>query len=125
MKNVAEHNYALKNLEQLSLEDLKTLEARARELIEQRVAERRKEALRELEQRASQLGFNLFELVNDARPKKLHTKHPESDNRRQVFAHPDDPNLTWSGRGRHPLWFKRLLRDGVDPETLLVGLHEN
>jgi DNA-binding protein H-NS len=38
------------------------------------------------------------------------------------FRHPDDPNLTWSGRGKTPLWVKALMAAGqldsarVDPK---------
>jgi DNA-binding protein H-NS len=38
------------------------------------------------------------------------------------FRHPDDPNLTWSGRGKTPLWVKALMEAGqidrarVDPK---------
>jgi DNA-binding protein H-NS len=28
------------------------------------------------------------------------------------FRHPDDPNLTWSGRGKTPLWVKALMEAG-------------
>ena len=34
------------------------------------------------------------------------------------FRHPDDPDLTWSGRGRQPAWFKEAVEAGMTPEDL-------
>lgn len=37
------------------------------------------------------------------------------------YAHPDDPSLGWSGRGRQPAWFKELVDAGKNPEDLLIA----
>lgn len=34
------------------------------------------------------------------------------------YRNPDDPSLTWSGRGRRPLWLNELIEKGVELETL-------
>ena len=38
---------------------------------------------------------------------------------KKLYVHPDDPSLTWNGKGRHPLWFKSLIRNGVSPDSLI------
>lgn len=38
------------------------------------------------------------------------------------YAHPDDPKLTWTGRGMKPRWFKDALSSGKTEEQLLVGV---
>lgn len=38
------------------------------------------------------------------------------------YRDPSDPSVTWSGRGRQPLWFAQALKKrGVTAETLLIG----
>lgn len=35
-----------------------------------------------------------------------------------TYCHPDDPKLTWSGKGRQPKWLKEFLADGKSIEDL-------
>ena len=76
--------------------------------------ERRKrgEALREMEAVAQKHGVALRDLVKggtglSARPPK--------------YRHPENPTLTWSGRGRQPVWYKEAVEAGADPEELRIG----
>ena len=36
------------------------------------------------------------------------------------YAHPDDPEKTWTGRGRNPLWVNELLDSGKSVDDLLI-----
>nr|WED69767.1 H-NS histone family protein [Pectobacterium colocasium] len=36
------------------------------------------------------------------------------------YAHPDNPSLTWSGRGKQPNWFKEALAAGKTQAQLLL-----
>ncbi|GHD72191.1 H-NS family nucleoid-associated regulatory protein [Vogesella fluminis] len=36
------------------------------------------------------------------------------------YRHPDDESLTWTGRGRKPLWVVALLDSGIDLDSLRV-----
>ena len=36
------------------------------------------------------------------------------------YAHPDDPEKTWTGRGRNPLWVSELLDSGKSLDDLLI-----
>ncbi|PTU69231.1 hypothetical protein DBB33_07145 [Chromobacterium haemolyticum] len=38
------------------------------------------------------------------------------------YAHPDEPMLTWTGRGRKPLWVQRWLSSGGELADLEVSL---
>lgn len=37
------------------------------------------------------------------------------------FRHPDDPNLTWAGRGAQPVWLREAIAAGADIESFRVG----
>ena len=37
------------------------------------------------------------------------------------YRHPENAALTWSGRGRKPLWFVAALDAGKSPEDLAVN----
>ena len=36
------------------------------------------------------------------------------------YAHPDDRSLTWTGRGRRPLWVEEQLNNGKTLEDLTI-----
>jgi len=37
------------------------------------------------------------------------------------YRHPENPALTWSGRGRKPLWFVEALSSGKTAEDMAIG----
>jgi DNA-binding protein H-NS len=71
----------------------------------------RKEALAALEATAGEHGFALSELVDGAKTK---SKSPPK------YRHPENAELTWSGRGRKPKWFSELPEAGRTPEDLEI-----
>jgi DNA-binding protein H-NS len=36
------------------------------------------------------------------------------------YANPDNPEQTWTGRGRQPAWYKAAIAAGTDPATLEI-----
>ncbi|TFL19447.1 H-NS histone family protein [Jannaschia formosa] len=36
------------------------------------------------------------------------------------YRHPENPSLTWSGRGRQPGWYKEALAAGKSPEDMAI-----
>ena len=74
-------------------------------------ARKHKEALAALEATAGEHGFALGGLMSEANVKpKVAPK----------FRHPEDAELTWSGRGRKPKWFVKQLEAGVSPDDLAI-----
>ena len=60
------------------------------------------------------LGYSLADLIgSEAKP----TRAPAI----AKYRHPEDPSLTWSGRGRKPLWFVAALDAGKTPEDLAIS----
>ncbi|GGX79517.1 KorB protein [Vogesella sp. EB] len=48
---------------------------------------------------------------------------PTASGRKPVevkYRHPNDESLTWTGRGRKPLWVVALLDSGIDLDSLRV-----
>ena len=99
------------NLEEMSLEELKQLEKDVAKAIKGFEARKRKEALAALEATAGEHGFALSELVGGTK-----TKFKASPK----YRHPENAELTWSGRGRKPQWFNELLEAGRTPEDLEI-----
>lgn len=101
----------------LRVEQLREIRSKIDHLIENDNA-RRETALSAIRNKAQELGFELEELLPSAPRSRrvVGARAPASDT---LFVHPDDPELTWSGKGRHPKWFKQLIRSGIDPESLI------
>ena len=83
-------------LDALSLADLKKLEKDVAKAIATFEERQKAEARAEAEAVARKFGFALTELVDPGAPKK---KQPEAK-----YRHPENPAVTWSGRGRKPGW---------------------
>lgn len=99
------------NLENLTLDELKTLKRDIARAIRTYRHRQKKEAIAAVEAAAREFGFSLSELTG-ARPKR--TNPPK-------YQNPAHPELTWSGLGRKPDWFKDAVEAGKAPEDLLIA----
>jgi len=102
------------DLSDLGLDELETLKSDTEKAIKTLKARRRAEALAAAEAAARELGFSLSEL-SGAPTKGAKTVHPPK------YQHPENPEVTWSGRGRRPKWFIEALNGGKAPEEMEVG----
>ena len=93
------------DLESLSLAELTDLQNKVGRAIITYKDRMKREALAELEQRATALGFSPTELVGIGSQKR---RRPA----RGKFVNPANPEETWSGRGRRPRWIEAALQDG-------------
>lgn len=100
-------------LNDLSLKELKSLQAQIAKAIATHEDRRRRQALEDLEIRARQMGFTLAELVGGA-PVRKRSAVPAQ------YANPLDPADTWSGRGRKPRWFLEAIAAGKSPDDLRI-----
>ena len=62
---------------------------------------------------ARELGYSLAELVGTEK-KIAHAPKPSK------YRHPENPALTWSGRGRKPQWFVEALAAGKMAEVMAI-----
>ncbi len=103
------------NLDKMSVKDLKQLQKDVDKAIKAAEDRSRKDALTALEETAKKHGFSLSDLTG-AMPKKR-----KSSPATPKYAHPENAELTWSGRGRQPVWFKEALENGKTPDDLAIA----
>ena len=73
---------------------------------------KRNEALREMELVAQKHGIALKDVMQGGSKRSVQVPK---------YKHPENPALTWSGRGRQPTWFKEAIDAGHSRDDLLVA----
>ncbi len=101
------------DLDALSLDELKKLRKDVNKAVENYESRRKQDARAAVEATAREMGYSLSELT-DGSSKSGKTPRPAK------YAHPENPSLTWSGRGRQPKWIKEALEDGTSLDTFLI-----
>ncbi len=101
-------------LEKLSLKELTDLRDRVAKMIIYKQDTEKASLKDELIARAQEAGFNITDLF-PAGSRKGAAKSKGSSG--SLYRNPDDPALTWSGRGRKPKW---LSEAGGDIERFRV-----
>ncbi len=99
------------DLDAMSLKDLRDLRNKLDRAISTFEDRRKREALAAVENAAREFGFNLAELTaaKQARSKVA-----------PKYANPQDPDATWTGRGRKPRWVQEALDAGKTLESLEI-----
>lgn len=100
------------DLDKMSLKELRDLRARLDRAISSFEDRKRREALSAIEDAAREHGFNLADLTG-GKPRRIGTVPPK-------YANPNDPTMTWTGRGRKPRWVQDSLQDGKNMDDLLI-----
>ena len=102
------------DLSDLSLKDLKQLQKDVAKALDSFGTRKKSEALSVLEAKAQEFGFSLADLMGVITPRK--SPGPAG----AKYRHPENPEITWSGRGRQPAWFKAVVNAGQAAETMAV-----
>jgi len=102
------------NLEALSLTELRKLHKDIAKAITTYEDRQKAEARAKVEAFAKELGYPLAELVGTD-TKIARAPAPAK------YRHPENPALTWSGRGRKPQWFVDALVGGKMAEDLALS----
>ena len=74
----------------------------------------KKDLRKKIESLAAESGFTLEELLGKKKPQKKRAKV------KPKYANPDNTTITWTGRGRMPLWVQDHLARGGKKEDLLI-----
>lgn len=103
---------------QLSMDDLLAQQ----EAIAAAMEAKKGEALAELKQellaidaKAAALGSSALELLGAGKAAK--GSKPKAPPK---YAHPENPAMTWSGRGRQPEWLVELVNQGASKDDFLI-----
>jgi DNA-binding protein H-NS len=102
------------DLEALSLSELKKMQKDVAKAISTFEDRQKAEARAKVEAFARDLGYSLAELVGTET--KI-TRAPAPPK----YRHPENPALTWSGRGRKPQWFVEALEAVKTAEDMEIG----
>lgn len=100
-------------LEKMSLKELRDVKSKVDRAITTYEDRRRREALSAVEEAAKAHGFNLSDLTTTGRKGRGATVAPK-------YAHPENPSVTWTGRGRKPKWVQEALDGGKSLEDLAI-----
>ncbi|ETX14051.1 hypothetical protein OCH239_05270 [Roseivivax halodurans JCM 10272] len=99
----------------LSKDELLKLRKDLDKAIENYDRRQRKEALAAAEAKAREMGFSLAELTGGSAGAEKGTVNPPK------YQHPENPELTWTGRGRQPAWIKERLAEGKSLDAFLIA----
>lgn len=102
------------DLEALSLSELKKLQKDVAKAIATFEDRQKAEARSKVEAFARDLGYTLAEL---AATETKTSRAPAA----AKYRHPENPALTWSGRGRKPQWFVEALEVGKTASDLAIS----
>ena len=101
------------DLSKLSIEELQALARDIEtEVVTRRAAEKER-VLNQMRELAGSLGMTLEELLREE--KGVGSPVPPK------YRHPDNPGLTWSGRGKRPIWNNEALASGKTLEDLAAS----
>ncbi|PRD40270.1 UNVERIFIED_CONTAM: hvrA [Trichonephila clavipes] len=101
-------------LDSLSLKELKQLQKDVAKAISGYEERQKAETRAKVEAFAREMGYSLADLVG---VEVKATRAPAV----AKYRHPENPSLTWSGRGRKPQWFVDALASGKSAEDLVIG----
>jgi DNA-binding protein H-NS len=104
------------DLSKMKLDELMLLQKDVEVAIRNCRERNRKEARAAAEAAAAGMGFTLSDLMGI----KLTGKSSRSP-APPKYRHPENPTLTWSGRGRKPAWFSDAFAAGVPEDEMLIG----
>ncbi len=101
------------DLEALSLSELKKMQKDVAKAIATFEDRQKAEARAKVEALARDLGYSLAELIGtETKPSRAPVA--------AKYRHPENPGLTWSGRGRKPQWFVEALEAGKTASELAI-----
>lgn len=103
-------------LEGLDLEGLQELRKKLDRAIANYETRKRQEALSAVEQAAKEHGFKLAELLREGKS----GRGRKSTDGAAKYVNPEDPEQTWSGRGRRPHWVSNALEAGRTLDELVA-----
>ena len=101
-------------LENYSLKELKKIRNDVEKAIASFEHRKLEEARSVLSAKANELGYSLDDLLGAVATRKRTPAKPK-------YQHPTQPDLTWTGRGRAPLWIVDLEAGGKNRGELVIS----
>lgn len=102
------------NLTEFSVPELHQLSKDINKEIERRQVEDRRNVSAQMKQLASSIGMTVEEILGLEMAKKAKTQGQPK------YQNPENPQQTWTGRGKRPNWMKEALEKGKTLEELEI-----
>ncbi|MCB1957291.1 MAG: H-NS histone family protein [Rhodocyclaceae bacterium] len=113
----------------LSIPELKKLQKRVDAEIKKRDDTAKRDLLKKMQKLAAEHGMSIDDVVGktptapiERKPRTKAAAKPKG--KKSVVApkyrNPDDATMTWTGRGRKPLWVQKCLDEGKTLDNLLI-----
>ncbi|AUH35272.1 transcriptional regulator [Paracoccus tegillarcae] len=100
------------NFDKMSLKEMKELQGKLERAINSFEDRKRREAMSAVETVAREHGFSLNDLTG-GKTRRTGVVPPK-------YSNPDDPTMTWTGRGRKPRWVQENLEQGKTLDDLTI-----
>lgn len=101
------------NYNELTLEELKEINRKSAAAIADFENRQKKQAIQKATEIARAAGFSSLEEMIAAQP----AKRPQGEAR---YRHPENPDITWTGRGRKPGWIVEALEAGKSLDDFAI-----
>lgn len=115
----------------LSVSELRKLLRRVEGEIKRREDTAKRDLLKKMQRLAADHGMSLDDVVGraerpakaprNATPKPARAAKPKKITVAPKYSNPDDASMTWTGRGRKPLWVQKALEEGKSLQDLLIA----
>ena len=102
------------DISSMSEKELVKLKVNIDDEMKRREKSKLEDARKAAEDAAKKHGFSLSELMGDG--KKASKKTIAAPK----FRNPENPDQTWSGRGRQPSWYKDAVDAGKSPDSMAI-----
>ncbi len=109
---------ALQEFGKMSIEELEAAIQEAAAALEQKRQEKEAEIIAQVRELTAQIGKTPEELFGARAKAGARAALPAVEAR---YRNPDDPNLTWSGRGKRPQWLTDALESGKTLSDLAIS----
>jgi DNA-binding protein H-NS len=106
------------DLSKLSFEELQALAKDIEQEIVARREQDRERVLNQMRELAGSIGMSLEDLLKQERGR---APRAAAGTAAAKYRHPDNPGLTWAGRGKRPQWITEWLASGRTLEDLESG----
>jgi len=118
------------DISKLSIQELRKLNKKIEAELKKRDDTAKRDLLKKMQRLAAEHGLSLEEVVGKGgtttepkKPRASAAAKPKAKKKIVVppkYRNPDDSAMTWTGRGRKPLWVQKWLDDGKSLEDLLI-----
>ncbi|MFG0636783.1 H-NS histone family protein [Acinetobacter soli] len=105
------------DISELSVEDLKRLQAEAEQLIASKKDQAIEDAYNQILEVAERVGYSVEQLLEYGAQKRKKTTRKSVEPRYRSKSNPEE---TWTGRGKQPRWLVAELEKGAKLEDFLI-----